>query len=224
MCPACGGSGRAYGDEQAVWCQACGGVGHVAGDTGRPGSPVPGAGGGILTGLGSLLLVVVVLGLPVVALVIVMNWFVGLAGPLRAVVEAVPGGLGVVTAAGGEGSPAVVTSLAGSLAVLVVLALLLSHRRAVLTTRTQGEVWKARGWGALLGLAAVSAAPFVLTVWAVGSGRDLAQPEVVPTMGGPVAIGIVAAAVLGFAWLWTGRRYLAAQRRADRRAARAGGA
>lgn len=227
-CPACGGTGRMHGDENAMWCTTCGGAGHVeAGSLGRsPAGVSSGVGlGGTLSGLGSLLFLVTLVAAPVVALVVVTDWLVVLAGPLRGALEALPGDLRVVTTAGGEGDPLVVTVLAGVAVVALLVLLGLRLGRTVQRTESMADVWRARGWGLLLALTLVVGPPLVLTVWAVGSGRDLEQPETVPTLTHPALVGVVVLVVLAFAWLWTGRRYVVAQRRAERaqlRAARAG--
>lgn len=219
-CRACGGSGRMFGREDAVWCDTCGGAGHVPADVARgPGGGGSGVGlGGTLRGLGGLALVVVVIGLPVVALVVVLDWFVVLGAPLRSLLEGLPGDLGIVTSAGGDGNPLVVTALAAVAVLVAVVLVALRLGRTVRATERAAQVWQARGWGLLLGVVVVSALPFVVTVWAVASGFDLERPGTVPTMTHPGHVAVVVLVVLLFGWLWTGRRYVVAHRRAARAA------
>lgn len=206
-----------FGQEDARWCDVCGGVGHVsAAYAGRPGNS-PGVSN--VTAFASLLLVLVVVATPVVALVVVLDWFQALAAPLRSVFEALPDGLGITTATS-DGSPVLVGALAAGLALAVVVTLGVLLGRAVRATTTPADVWRARGWGLLLALAVVATPPFVVAVVMVGLGRDLEVADLSPTMTGPVPIALVAVVVLAFAWLWTGRRYVVAARRAERAAAR----
>lgn len=220
MCRACGGSGRAYGNEDAPWCATCGGVGHVPAGALAPGGAGGGTGVGVLgtlQGLGSLLFLLALVAVPVVALVVVLDWFVVLGGPLRSTFEALPGSAGVVTAPGGDGSPATVTVVAALLVLVGLVAVAVAHRRAVRSTRSSADVWRARGWGLLLGVVVLAGLPFVVTVWAVGSGLDLERPETVPTLTHVGFVVLVGVLLVLFAWLVTGRRYLVEHRRALRR-------
>lgn len=209
-----------FGREDAVWCDRCGGAGHVAaGARGPAGAGGPGSGvgvGGTIRGLGSLALLLAVIGVPVVALVVVLDWFVVLGAPVRGFLEALPGDLGIVTTAGGEGDPLVATLLAAALVLVAVVLTALRLGRTVRVTEHNGHVWLARAWGLLLGVLVVSAPAFVLTVWAVASGLDLERPGTVPTMTHPALVAVVVLVVVLFAWLWTGRRYVVAHRRAER--------
>lgn len=218
-CPSCGGTGKVYGNPDAWWCDVCGGQGWVNRDALRPrGTP---SGGGFVSFWLSLLFLGAVVAVPLVALVVVLDWFAPLVPAVRGVVDALPPALGAVTEPGGPGSPWPLTIAVALLALAVVVTLRVRHGRSVRRADAPADVWLARAWGVAFAAALVVAIPLVVTVGVVAAGQDLTNEPPSSNLTGWLPVTVVLAVVALVAWLQTGRLFLKEQRRAQRRSASA---
>lgn len=218
-CPSCGGSGKIHGNPDAWWCDVCGGQGWVNRETLRPrGTP---SGGGFFSFWLSLLFLVAVVAVPLVALVVVLDWFAPLVPVVRGMVDALPEAVGAVTEPGEPGSPWPLTIAVALVALAVVVALRVRHGRSVRRADTRSDVWLARAWGVAFAAALVVAIPLVVTVGVVAAGQDLTNEAPSSNLTGWLPVTIVLVVVALVAWLQTGRLFLKEQRRAQRRPASA---
>lgn len=152
----------------------------------------------------SMLLILAVLAAPVVSLLTVTSWWTAVAGPLRDLLEILPGTV-VARTADGAGSPYVVGAVGVGATLVVALWLSVVRRGAVRSWLAGGSRLPAVGAGVVRAGVLVAGIPLALVLALIAAGADLRSGAEAEVLSDWWQIGAVVLVVLAWGYLGTAR-------------------